>query len=496
MRRIHFYSLLLLFTPFFFLGTFKQDLLTGSVQDQTGRPVAAATVRWQSVQSCTRTDAKGHFQIPSPKGPLRLTATKEGFRIGWTQTTPFDIKLAPIPAKDNDDYAWTAPDPDPAQPNNCANCHEAIHREWAGSAHARSANNAKFLALFDGSGSRAAKSSTWNLKAQNPDGAGVCVNCHAPTFQDPTLEYDFRSIKNAAARGVHCDYCHKIAAAPTDKLGTRQGRDGYPLLRPTDGDVFFFGPLPDAVRPGESFIHAPLYKESRYCASCHEGVLFGVHAYGTYSEWLASPARKAGLECQNCHMKPSGTMTNIAPGHGGIERDSKTLANHSFSGGSLDLLRQCVKTQIAIVKEKDQVKAAAELSATQVGHDVPTGFIDRHLILVVEGWDAQGRPVAATSGPKLDGAAGSGLAGQAGWLYAKRLYAGTTSPLPFWLPADKMTDTRLKPHVPDRRSFAFPATAAEIRVRVIYRRFWAAVAEPYSWDDNDLLLFNQRLLVK
>src|SRR5436305_1484524 len=76
---------------------------------------------------------------------------------------------------------------------------------------------------------------------------------HAPTLDSPTLDYDVRHAKGVAKSGVHCDYCHKIADAPTDKLGTRFGRDGLMLLRPADGDSLTIGPLDDAVRPGESF---------------------------------------------------------------------------------------------------------------------------------------------------------------------------------------------------------------------------------------------------
>ena len=98
------------------------------------------------------------------------------------------------------------------------------YREWAGSAHAKSARNPKLLALLNGTDGKMPPRNDWNLHAQHPAGAGVCVNCHAPTFQDPTLEYDFRSIRDVAASGVHCDYCHKIADAPTDKLGMRFDR--------------------------------------------------------------------------------------------------------------------------------------------------------------------------------------------------------------------------------------------------------------------------------
>jgi hypothetical protein len=488
MLRAPFFALLLLITPVLFLSSSHSLLLEGLVQTEEGLPIFAASVRFQGEPACTRTDHFGRFQL-RPR-PGRITATRSGYRIGWARSDlmPLRISLAPIPTGDNDDYTWIDPAADAHNPNNCANCHKAIHHEWARSAHARSASNPKLLALLNGTDGKRAPRSEWNLQAEHPAGVGVCVKCHAPTFQDPTLEYDFRSIKGVAAGGVHCDYCHKIAAAPTDKLGIRFGRDGYPLLRPKDGALLTFGPLDDAVRPGESFVHAPFYKESPYCASCHEGILFGVHVYGTYSEWLASPARRAGQQCQSCHMAPTGAMTNVAPGKGGIERDPKTLANHEMAGAIPEMLRKCLQFQVEVNPEKDHVKVVMLLRADNVGHRVPTGFIDRHLVLVVRGLDARGKPVAATAGPKLDLAAGLDLAGQAGWLYAKRLHGPERSPVPFWVPSDSMTDTRLHPNQPDTRTFIFPATAKAFHARVIYRRFWPEIAERFQWSDNEILI--------
>src|SRR5262249_42318110 len=151
----------------------------------------------------------------------------------------------------------------------------------------------------------------------------------------------------------------------------------------------------------EVFAYAPLYKESRYCASCHEGVVFGVHAYGTYSEWLESPARRQGRQCQDCHMAPSGTLTNIAPGKGGIERDPRTRASHGFPGGQADLLRRCLSVTTSAERTKHGVGVRVEVRAESVGHRVPTGFVDRNLVLVVEATGAAGKPVALLRGPKL-----------------------------------------------------------------------------------------------
>jgi hypothetical protein len=391
--------------------------------------------------------------------------------------------LTPLPAHDNEDYIWIDPHPNKGRPHNCGNCHKAIFDEWRGSGHGRSANNRRFLSLYAGPGEN------WNLRKEHPLGAGVCAACHAPTFTDSTLEYDLTKVTGLAARGVHCDYCHKIADAPTDKLGTRFGRDGLTLLRPPQDEQFFFGPLDDAVRPGESFAYAPLYRESRYCASCHEGVIFGVHVYGTYSEWLESPARAQGQECQTCHMAPTGKMTNIAPGRGGIERNPDTLAGHVFPGSQAEMLRRCLKVNVA----RTGKRVSVEVRADNVGHRVPTGFIDRNLVLLVEAYGEDGRPLTLVAGSRLPPSAGKKLAGLPGRLFAKQLHdAADRSPIPFWLPHGKTSDTRLAPGRADRSEYVFAFAIKDMRVRLLYRRFWQEVAEARGWTDHDVVVIDER----
>src|SRR5262249_25546531 len=130
---------------------------------------------------------------------------------------------------------------------------------------------------------------------------------------------------------------HKVTGVSAG-LGETFGIDALDLLRPEKPEQLFYGPLEDAVRPGESFSPFPIYKDSRYCGSCHEGTVFGVRVYATYSEWRESAAAARGVHCQQCHMAPSG-MTNVAPGKGGIERDPRTLGSHAFPGAR-DLLAE------------------------------------------------------------------------------------------------------------------------------------------------------------
>jgi hypothetical protein len=480
-----------------FLQTESSRIVEGTAADEQG-PVGHVRVGWQGECERVRTDAQGRFRLPLSPRSRRITASKPGYRIGsvFAENGPWSVRLERLPADDNEDSAWIDPHPDPAQPNNCANCHGDIYREWRESAHAKSATNPKFLHLFAGTDGKTPVQKTWNARAEHPDGSAVCATCHAPTLRSPTLDYDIREAKGVAKSGIHCDYCHKIADAPTDKLGTRFGRDGLHLLRPANGDLFSFGPLDDAVRKGESFAYSPLYKESRYCASCHEGIVFGVHAYGTYSEWLESPAKKQGKECQDCHMAPTGTMTNIAPGKGGIERDPKTLASHHTPGGVKTMLRQSLTVQLQTKSIRQGRQVEVEITAGRVGHRVPTGFVDRQLILVVHATDAKDQPVELLDGARLPASAGK-WQGSPGMLYAKQLFGeGNRAPIPFWLPVVKSEDTRLIPEQPDRRQFLFPAATNRVTVQLWYRRFWQEVADMRGWSDNDLLVREQTLIFR
>jgi hypothetical protein len=222
-----------------------------------------------------------------------------------------------------------------------------------------------------------------------------------------------------------------------------------------------------------------------------------VHVYSTYSEWLDSPARRDGKQCQSCHMAPTGTMTNIAPGKGGIRRDPQTLANHRFFAGSqADMLRQSLHVSVELTPNDTAVRAEVEVHVEGAGHRVPTGFIDRHLLLVVEGF--QGDTAAPLlAGPVLPELAGQGLSGRPGKLYAKILrdFEGD-SPAPFWRANPALEDTRLSPGQAERTVFSFALPIERVRVRLLYRRFWPAVAETKGWPDDSVVILDRSFASK
>jgi hypothetical protein len=472
--------------------------LRGVVRDESG-PVADARVRIQTSNRCTLTDEDGAFRLSGDRKGRRVTAWKQGYFIGGSSLKPslMDISLRRLPTSDHDDYEWVDPTPHPEKVQNCGNCHGQIYTEWAASAHARSANGRFFLDLYRGTDSRGHPHVGWSLVDEHPLGAGVCASCHAPAIPaDDPAQLDLLELHGTAAQGVHCDYCHKIAKVESGVLGLTHGRFNLRLLRPAPNTVaaggqIFYGPLDDVDRGEDAF--SPLYSSSLYCASCHEGTVFGVPVYTTYSEWLESPARQAGKQCQTCHMQPTGTMTNFAPDHGGLERDPQTLANHRlFTGSQEEMLRKAVTVDARLEHTANEARLTLQVAAAEVGHRLPTGFVDRHLVLVVDGVGAAGKSLRAETGPVLPDYAGPELKGRPGRVYAKLLVgADAAGPAPFWRDNVRDVDNRLIPGKTDTITFTFDPALRSVRVRIIYRRFWQEVARIKGWPLDEIAIIDR-----
>jgi hypothetical protein len=476
-----------------------ETLVTGVVVAE-GTPVAGATVRVQTSAVSTLSDQRGGFtlRLSAPPEGARVVASKAGYFIGSANFAdrPVSIELRRHPVEDNPDYAWVDPRPDAADAGRCANCHQEIFDEWSASAHARSATNGRFLNVYEGSDRQGNRHVGWSLLDDLPSGAGVCYSCHFPS-PSPSIEttVDLRQVAGVDRLGVHCDLCHKIADVSVDEVGIDHGRFAMTFLRPNDEHQVFFGPLEDVAR-GEDIFHS-LYRESRYCASCHEGVLFGTHVYGTYSEWLASPHAKEGVQCQDCHMAPTGRMANFAPGKGGLRRDASSLASHRLPGADGSFLRDHLSLSIAARLVEAGLEVETIVSVHGVGHRTPTGSPTRALILHVEAIDDDGRAQPLVEGDVLPGLAGDGpiesggLAGRPGRFYAKVLAdADGELGVPFWRSASVAYDTRLEPDEANRSRFVFECRSgtAQVRASLVYRRFNKEMADAKGWTDNEITI--------
>jgi hypothetical protein len=169
-------------------------------------------------------------------------------------------------------------------------------------------------------------------------------------------------------------------------------------------------------------------------------------------------------------------------------------------------------TDQASLQNAVSMTATAQLQAGQLlvnvqiindksGHNVPTDSPLRHVMLVVQAKDSQGKPLALRTGATLPTWAGN-YAGQAGLAFAKVLrdsWTGETPTAAIWRPIEVVTDTRLAPFAMNRSSYAFALPTgipASVEVRLIYRRAYQQLAEQKGWDDPDVVMEQATIQLK
>ncbi len=424
-----------------------------------GRPVAGATVRLRGSLTSTTTDATGSFVLPVASVGLHqaVIAWKEGyypagadlsvkqgsgrsFDSGLRPSAQDDkggdvtLALKPHPTADDPTYQWLTSNPDPNVALGCGHC-MAAYDEWRLDSHALSATNARFLSIYNGTDLAGQPSAGPGFRLDSPQDPGNCAVCHAPAA---ALAHggsaDMNGLSGVETEGVLCDLCHKIGDVMLDAatgLPHRAllGVQAYRLYRPAAGTQIFFGTLDDIPR---RVSYSALEKESRFCAPCHSGGWWGVSAYASYDEWLASPYAAEGVTCQACHMPPSGgtsTLTSpCAPAAGGDleglvcraracvechrkpaddparnplpdftlipDRPASTIHTHRMTGVTDEaFMRSAVAMTVTATQGPDGVLVDVAITNIAAGHHIPTDSPLRNMILVVTARDAQGNPL-------------------------------------------------------------------------------------------------------
>ena len=165
-------------------------LVTGTVVDDQGRPVAGARVRVSAGGSpppttldVTRTNAQGQFEITdSPAGGGLLTVGGVGYLTldGMVNSEgPYEIPVDPLFTADNPNYVWIKSiSPDPNTTLGCDLCHGKQVEQWENSWHAQATRNPLVLDLYDGSGASGGAPGP-SYRSDLPEQAGPCANCHA-----------------------------------------------------------------------------------------------------------------------------------------------------------------------------------------------------------------------------------------------------------------------------------------------------------------------------
>lgn len=479
----------------------------GVVRDPQGQPVGQATVRLQGTPQATVTEANGRFAIiaDTPVRAKQITAGKKGFyNAGQPVAAPgreYELVLKPVPREDNRNYPWLpslheplpASADDKAESKACQACHPALVEQWRTSAHGVSATNPVFLAFFNGTDRQGQKGVGPGYKVDFQNSNGNCATCHVPAL---ALRDPFDSDPNKAAgvekEGISCDLCHKIDEARIDQTGGYPGTLSLRFKRPAHGQQLFYGPYDD-VFPGEDSFH-PLYKESRYCAPCHQGKFWGVPIYSEFQEWAESDYPARNIHCQDCHMAADGKTTRFAlEKEGGVERRAETIPSHGFTGVTdRAFMAEAIDLGVQAEQQADGVLVTVTLKNLKAGHHYPTGNPMRNLILLVEAMDGQGRPLSLLEGEKVPAWGGSGAgeagnyAGLPGKGFAKVLrdfapYPGQRQhfrpeyPAPHWRPAVIESDNRIPANGSDVSTYRYRLPGdrsgpVRVTARLIYRR--------------------------
>ena len=282
----------------------------------------------------------------------------------------------------------------------CSGCHPEIYKQWQGSMHSNSEKDPFYKAVF-------------LLASKETNGLvdDFCPRCHAPVglVAGEIPPADGSNLSYIAKQGLICDFCHTIKGYYSESNGeyiTSPGMTKY-------------GSLKDAISPYHESEYSELYTTSEYCGSCHDidHPVSGMPIETTYKEWKEGPYSKAGIQCQDCHMRqkpgiPStgSTQRPDNPGQAcniGPERDN--VFTHYFVGANAfitDKLGATEHRDMAIerlqnaatidIETPNMVKPGGEITVNILvtndgaGHKIPTGIADeREVWIEITATDAE-----------------------------------------------------------------------------------------------------------
>ena len=481
--------------------------VSGVVLDkETAQPVEGAAVRQQTTANATTSGPDGAFTLGGLTEGISVTITAwdEGYHPGGVEVVPPEtgvvISLTLHPAGDNPDYEWLTSMPDPENPIGCGHCMVAFP-DWVNNAHAQSAVNPRFFSMYNGTDTTGQPNVAPGYKLDFPNTAGNCATCHAPgaATDDKPFIADMNELEGVETEGVFCDFCHKIGYAyldPTTGLPYPNvpGVMAVRLYRPPPDTHMFFGPFDDVTR---RVSYLELEKKSQFCAPCHQFSFWGTPIYESFREWLESPYPDMGIECQACHMKPTGVDYFVYPEKGGLIRDPDLIASHLQPGASdVELLQNTVSMTISAEQVVDVVQVTVTITNTQAGHHVPTDHPARHMILVVQAMDDQQQELAQVGGPVVPDWGGD-VADRPGKAFAKvlrDLNSGEEPTAAYWNPTIIISDNRIPAFGVDTSVYEFTAPQCgpvNVEATLIFRRAFWELMETKRWEDTPDIVMEQ-----
>jgi hypothetical protein len=312
----------------------------------------------------------------------------------------------------------------PADPDSffeaadCGECHVDQYRDWKGSLHSRAHHDSIYLAFAE--------------LARKELGDPLylfCSSCHAPaavaTKEIPGDDHTFLT-----SEGVTCDVCHQVDVVRA--TAEKGGSNASIVIR--EGDTRF-GPIQEpAPNPSHESAYSELHRSSLLCSACHTLVhpSNGLVIENTYAEWKEGPYAKAGIQCQDCHMRTVKEALEVARTMRPIRVPGKTTEDgeprenvyrHLFTGGNSNRkltgsgelhateakarLQGAARLELKLPKSaKAGAAASLGVAVTNVaaGHAIPTSITEmRQVWIDVKMTDATGREIYRSGAVGPDG---------------------------------------------------------------------------------------------
>jgi hypothetical protein len=509
--------------------------VSGTVVDGKSNPVEGATVRFQTRAESVLSGPDGSFTLSDPELSFAVvTAALEGHVIA--SDIAFDdgqqgllLRLVPV-APDDPEFRFAH-----GPPELCASCHSSppevtIVEEFGRSRHANAGNNAWVAAALA------------DFRSRNPHASGFCADCHAPGAFDATKQPGAEDLNDPATvdllaldpndparkHGVQCITCHRVSSVSKNvKAINFAGGVTRSLAR---NPQRVFGPWDDV----DAMPAAPLaaFQDSLYCSACHEydrPAELGrpaVPGQATYSEWVRWQERlpedspqKGTASCQHCHMPAVSTSQPQVVSTAGTLRDPawQPVRRHTFAAtwmgpgellpdGRHSMLEDVASLSLQAVQvAADELEVSVQLGNETAGHKLPTGIDIRNMLVLVEAWDAAGKPLQLVPGRSSvlpywagEGSGPEDLAGRAGKGYAKILTASRAEPhepasqrVEFVEAECEVLDNRIEGALADTSSYVFRLSGdggpVRVLARAVYRRAWADFTERFGLPRTDAL---------
>lgn len=260
--------------------------------------------------------------------------------------------------------------------SRCGECHEKMRTDWSGSAHSRASHSPAYRKSLAAAGEL----------------APLCQSCHLPSlaYGQPDEQ------ASRPSEGVSCDGCHTLSAVTVAKTQATMKFD------PSSGSKY--GPIPGAT--GHYFhdmAYSVLHTKSEVCAGCHHLTAFKLGDQTVnipvVSDYSDAKLYGKGKTCQDCHMPSRGTEP-VAKG----AKPRPNVPAHLFPGAAA--FGKQIRFEPAHQGKPGEVGVEIQHTA---GHALPSGYVDRRLIVRAEFLTATGVKVATIDrsyGIKLVDAAG------------------------------------------------------------------------------------------